>query len=131
MISSDFLECVIYIYNILGVCLSGRPPGGKGVRVSTPFIKAFPWLLFPRNGPLHLCTPFNTTTLIRPMYIEEEGVPFEDSHVRRNHLVQERHTARSEEQRATNVNRRAAQRDACSDAQIAKKKPSFEAACIS
>jgi hypothetical protein len=105
--------------------------GGKGVRVSTPFIKAFPWLLFPRNGPLHLSLPFNTTTLIRPMNKEEEGVPVKDSHVRWNHFVRERHTARSEEQRVMNVSRRAAQRDACSDAQIVTKKPSFEAACIS
>jgi hypothetical protein len=32
---------VFYIYNILGVCLSGRPPWGLGVRVSTPFINVF------------------------------------------------------------------------------------------
>jgi hypothetical protein len=37
---------LVYIYNILGVCLSGRPPWGKGVRVSMPFINAFPWLPF-------------------------------------------------------------------------------------
>jgi hypothetical protein len=32
---------VILIYNILGVCMSGRLPWGKGVRVSTPFINVF------------------------------------------------------------------------------------------
>jgi hypothetical protein len=31
--------------------------GGKGVKVITPFINAFPWLPFPRNGPLHLSLP--------------------------------------------------------------------------
>ncbi len=36
------LNMSIYIYNILGVRLSGCPPWGKGVRVSTPFINMFP-----------------------------------------------------------------------------------------
>ncbi len=31
--------------------------GGKGVKVSTPFINAFPRLPFPQNGPLHLSPP--------------------------------------------------------------------------
>jgi hypothetical protein len=31
----------IYIYNILHVCMSGRPPWGKGVTVSTPFTNVF------------------------------------------------------------------------------------------
>jgi hypothetical protein len=31
--------------------------GGKGVRVSTPFINVFPWLPFPWNGPLHISPP--------------------------------------------------------------------------
>ncbi len=37
---------IILIYNILGVCPSGRPPWGKGVRVSTPFVNAFPWCIY-------------------------------------------------------------------------------------
>jgi hypothetical protein len=46
--------------------------GGKGVRVSTPFINVFPWLPFPWNESFHLFPPFNTTTLIKPMNGEEE-----------------------------------------------------------
>jgi hypothetical protein len=61
---------------------------------------------------------------------EEEEAPLEDSRVHRNHLAQERHAAWFEEQCAMDANRLATQRDACSDAQIATKKPSFEAACI-
>ncbi len=33
--------------NILGVCLPVVLLGGKGIRVSTPFIYTFPWLPFP------------------------------------------------------------------------------------
>jgi len=55
--------------------------GSKRVRVSTPFINAFPWLPFPRNGLVHLSPPFNTTTLIKPMNEEEEEAPLEDLHV--------------------------------------------------
>jgi len=105
--------------------------GGKGVRVSTPFINTFPWLPFPPNGPLHLSPSFNTTTLIKPMNEKEEETPLEDLCIHRNHLARERHAARSKEQHAMDANRRAAQRGASSNAQIATKKPSFEAACIS
>jgi hypothetical protein len=70
------LSMSIYIYNILGVYLSGRPLWGKVIRVSTPFINAFPWLPFPWNKPLHLSPPFNTTTFIKPMNEEEEEAPF-------------------------------------------------------
>jgi len=64
--------------------------GGKGVRVNTPSINAFPWLSFSHNGPLHLYPPFNTTTLIKPMNEEEEEAFVEDSRVRWNRLAQER-----------------------------------------
>ncbi len=63
--------------------------GGKGVRVSTPFINKFPWLPFPRNGPLHLSQPFNTTTLIKPMNEKEHQAPLEDPRLSRNHLARE------------------------------------------
>jgi hypothetical protein len=96
-----------------------------------PFINVFPWLPFPWNGPLHLSHPFNTTTLIKPMNEEKEEAPLDDSCVHQNRLAQERHTARSEEQRAIDVSQQAAQRGAHSNAQIATKKPSLEAACIS
>ncbi len=125
----------IYIYNILGVCLSSRPPWGKGVRVSRPFINAFinafPWLPFPQNDLFTYLPPFNTTTLIKPMNEKEEETPLEDPCVRRNCLAWERHIAQSKEQHATDASRQAAQRGARNDAQIATKKPSFEAACIS
>jgi len=68
---------------------------------------------------------------MKPMNEEEEEAILEDSRVRRNRLAQEKHVARSEEQRATDASRRAAQKGAHSDAQIMTKKPSFEVACIS
>jgi hypothetical protein len=37
--------------------------GGKGVKVSMPFINAFPWLPYPRNGPLHLSPPLQHNNL--------------------------------------------------------------------
>ncbi len=49
---------------------------------------------------------------------EEEESPLEDSCVRRNRIAQEKHAARSKEQRAMDANRRATQRVAHSDAQI-------------
>jgi len=91
----------------------------------------FPWLPFPHNDLFTYLPPFNTTTLIKPMNKEEEEVPLEDPHVRQNRFAQERHVARSEEQRAADASREAAQRGLRNDAQIAKKKPSFEASCIS
>ncbi len=51
------LKLALNAYNFLGVCLFDRPPWGKGGKVSTPFINTFPWLPFPRNGPLHLSPP--------------------------------------------------------------------------
>ncbi len=81
--------------------------GGKGVRVSTPFINAFPWLPFPWNGPLHLSPPLNTTTLIKLMNEEEKEAPLEDSRVRQNRLARERHVTQSKEQHATDASRRA------------------------
>jgi hypothetical protein len=95
---------VVYIYNILGVCLSGRPsPWGKGVKVSMAFINAFPWLPFLRSGPLHYLPPFNTTTLIKPMKEEKEEVPLEDLRFRQNCLAWEKHAAGSEEQPAVDT----------------------------
>ncbi len=62
-----------------------------------PFINAFPWLLFPQNGPLHLSPPFNTTTFIKPMNEKEEEAPLEDLRVRQKRLARERHVVRFEE----------------------------------
>jgi len=90
--------------------------GGKGVRVSTPFINVFPWLPFPWNGPFHLSPPFNTISLTKPMNEEEEEAPLEDPHVHRNGLAWERHAARSEDQHAADASWQAAQRDARNDA---------------
>ncbi len=73
--------------------------------------------------------PFNTTILIKPM--NEEEASLEDSHIRRNRLARKRHAAQSEEQRAMDASWQTAQKGAHSAAQIAMKKPSFEAACIS
>ncbi len=92
--------------------------GGKGVRVSTPFINVFPWLPFEWNKPFHLSPPFNTTTLIKLMNEEEEEAPLEDSHVRRNRLARERHVAQSEEQCAVDASWQAVQRGACINVQI-------------
>jgi hypothetical protein len=50
---------------------------------------------------------------------EEEEAPLEDPRIRRNGLARNRHTARFEEQRAVDANRRAIHRAARSDAQIA------------
>ncbi len=49
---------------------------------------------------------------------EEEEAPLEDLRIRRNRLTQERHAARFEEQCATDASLWAAQRAACSNAQI-------------
>ncbi len=132
MIAKSLTYIYIYIYIIfqLYVCPVVLL-GGKGVRVNTSFINAFPWLPFSRNRPLHLSPLFNTTTLIKPMNEEEEEAPLEDPRVCRNCLAWERHVARFEEQHAVNASQRAVQRSARSDAQIAMKKPSFEATCIS
>ncbi len=92
--------------------------GGKGVGISTPFINSFPWLPFPWNRPLHLFPPFNITTLIKPMNKEEEEAPLEDPCVRQNHLAEERHVARSEEQCVADASWRVAQRAMCNDVQI-------------
>jgi hypothetical protein len=62
---------------------------------------------------------------------EEEDTPLEDPRVHRNHIAWERHTAQFEEQHAMDASWRAAQRGVRNNAQIATKKPSFEAACIS
>jgi hypothetical protein len=50
---------------------------------------------------------------------KEKEAPFEDPHVRRNRLARKRHATQSEEQRATDATRRAAQRIVCNNAQIA------------
>jgi hypothetical protein len=49
---------------------------------------------------------------------EEEEAPLEDSRIRRNCLVRERHVPRFEKQRAVDANRRATHRAAHNDAQI-------------
>jgi hypothetical protein len=56
---------------------------------------SFPWLFFPWNGPLHLSSSFNTTTLVKPkpMNEEEKEVLLEDLHVHQNYLAQDRHDA--------------------------------------
>jgi hypothetical protein len=50
---------------------------------------------------------------------EEEESPLENPCVRRNRIAREKHVARSKEQRAVDANRRATQRVARSDVQIA------------
>jgi len=62
---------------------------------------------------------------------KEEEAPLEDPRVHQNRLARERHVARSKEQHATDASRRATQKGVRNDAQIATKKPSFEATCIS
>jgi hypothetical protein len=61
--------------------------GGKGVRVSTPFI--FPGYLSHGMDLFTYLSPFNTTTLIKPMNKEEEEAPLEDPRVLRNRLARE------------------------------------------
>jgi hypothetical protein len=93
--------------------------GGKGVRVSTPFINAFPWLPFSRSKPLHLSPPpFNTTTLIKPMNQEEEEDPLDDLRIRRNYLARERHVAQFEGQCVVDASGWATKRVACINVQI-------------
>ncbi len=96
--------------------------GGKGVRVSTPFINTFPQLPFLGNEPFHLSPPFNTTTIIKQMNEKEEEAPLEDPcvhqnhwpplkdpHVHWNHLARERHAARYEEQCVADANQQITQ----------------------
>jgi len=63
--------------------------------------------------------PFNTITLIKLMNKKEEEAPLEDPCVCRNRLARKRHAIWSEEQRATDASRRAAQKAARNDVQIA------------
>jgi len=62
---------------------------------------------------------------------EEKEAPLEDLRVHWNHLAWERHIVRSKEQCVVDASWQATQKAVRNDAQIATKKPSFEATCIS